>query len=199
MSAVYNPNAPASSHNQLPGQTTLYSLFITSFTHSNMHASLKALTLIAAAASSASALSFKLRAHVTANDLSSSIEGYQVSVDSSNGNAYLVPPGNSPVFVNADNTINTDATGSTTHIHITPGGTATVPSSNVVTFTSEAGTQGVGIKQSILAYNNGVFVACPASVLEQPSGKTLISFKNSGQRTLAGCADLELQPFEVQQ
>ncbi|VDC01118.1 unnamed protein product [Peniophora sp. CBMAI 1063] len=157
-----------------------------------MHASFKAFTLLAAVAS-ASATSFKLKAHVTANDLSPSIEGQEVAVDAASGNAFLVTAGDGATFSDSNNSIDTDTTGSTTHIHITPGGTATVPSTNVVTFTSDVGTQGVAVANGQLAYEGGVFTVCPGSVLQQDTDENLVSFKSAGQRTLFGCADVQLQ------
>ena len=157
-----------------------------------MHASLKALTLLAAVAS-ASATSFKLKAHVTDFDLTPSVEGQEVSVDPSTGYAFLVAPGSGATFTDPDNSIDTDATGSTTHIHITPGGSATVPSVNVVTFNATAGTQGAAVANGQLAYENGVFTACPASVLVKDGDEILINFKAAGQRTLLGCANLILE------
>ncbi|VDC01143.1 unnamed protein product [Peniophora sp. CBMAI 1063] len=152
-----------------------------------MHASFKALALLAAVAS-ASATSFKLKAHVTANDLSPSVEGQYLNVDASTGYAYLTQPGSGASFTDDNNTINTGAT----HIHITPGGTATVPSTNVVTFSADAGTPAVDVENGALQYAGGVFVACPASVLEKDGAEVLISYKKAGQRTLYGCADLLL-------
>ncbi|VDC01109.1 unnamed protein product [Peniophora sp. CBMAI 1063] len=93
-----------------------------------MHASFKALALLAAVAS-ASATSFKLKAHVTANDLSPSIEGQE----------------------------------------------------------------GVAVANGQLAYEGGVFTVCPGSVLQQDTDENLVSFKSAGQRTLFGCADVQLQ------
>ncbi|KZV64823.1 hypothetical protein PENSPDRAFT_690413 [Peniophora sp. CONT] len=157
-----------------------------------MHASFKALALLAAAASSASATVFKLKTHVTDFDLTPSIEGQEVSVESDTGYAYLVQSGSGAVF-RSNTTVDTDVTGQTTFIHITPGGTATVPSANVVTFSADAGTQGVGLVGGELEYEEGVFTACPASVLDKEGDDILISFKAAGQRTLFGCANVELQ------
>ncbi|KZV59779.1 hypothetical protein PENSPDRAFT_659928 [Peniophora sp. CONT] len=157
-----------------------------------MHASFKALAVLAAVAS-ASATSFKLKAHVTDFDLSPSVEGQEVTVDAATGFAYLTQAGSGATFSDSNNSIDTDATGSTTHIQITPGGTATVPSANVVTFSSETGTQGVAAANGMLAYEDGTFTACPASVLQKDGDHVLISFKSAGQRTLAGCANVQLQ------
>ena len=157
-----------------------------------MHASFKALAVLAAVAS-VSATSFKLKTHVTDFDLSPSIEGMEVAVDAATGYAFLVTAGDGATFSDSNNSIDTDTTGSTTHIHITPGGTATVPSANVVTFTSDAGTQGVAVANGQLAYEDGVFMACPGSVLQKDTDEILISFKSAGQRTLAGCANVQLQ------
>ncbi|KZV71059.1 hypothetical protein PENSPDRAFT_650955 [Peniophora sp. CONT] len=157
-----------------------------------MHASFKAIALLAAVAST-SATSFKLKAHVTDFDLTPSVEGQEVALDLPTGFAYLTQPGSGATFTDLDNTIDTDVTGATNHIHITPGGTATVPSVNVVTFNSSAGTQGVAIANGILAYEGGIFTACPASVLQKAGDEILINFKKAGQRTLFGCANLELQ------
>ncbi|VDC06272.1 unnamed protein product [Peniophora sp. CBMAI 1063] len=157
-----------------------------------MHASFKALALLAAVAS-ASATSFKLKAHVTDFDLSPSLEGKEVTVENDTGYAYLTAPGSGATFTDANNSIDTDATGQEFHIHITPGGTATVPSANVVTFGPTPGTQGVAAANGKLAYEDGVFTACPASVLQKEGDNVLISYKLAGQRTLAGCANVELQ------
>ena len=157
-----------------------------------MQASFKALALLVAAAASASATVFKLKVHVTDFDLTPSIEGQEVSVESDTGYAYLTPAGSGAVF-HSNTTVETDVTGSTTFIHVTPGGTVTVPSDNVVTFSEEAGTQGVGLQNGNLAYQGGMFMACPGSVLGKESENVLVSFKSAGQRTLFGCANVELQ------
>ena len=157
-----------------------------------MHSAFKALALLAVVAS-ASASSFKLKAHVTDNDLTPSIEGQEMSVQLNNGIAYLAQPGSGATFSDVWDSIDTDATGVTTHIHIAPGGTATVPSTNVIVFDTEQGTQGVSVATGQLAYANGAFTACPANILGQDSDNVLISFKSGGQRTLFGCADIILE------
>ncbi|VDC00514.1 unnamed protein product [Peniophora sp. CBMAI 1063] len=154
--------------------------------------SFKAFALLAAAAS-VSATSFKLKVHVTDFDLTPSVEGQEVSIEPDTGYAFLTAPGSGATFTDPPNSIDTNATGSTTHIHITPGGTATVPSVNVVTFSADAGTLGVAIANGVLVYEGGVFTACPASVLEKDGDDILINFKAAGQRTLFGCANVELQ------
>ncbi|VDB90151.1 unnamed protein product [Peniophora sp. CBMAI 1063] len=157
-----------------------------------MHASLKTLTLLAIAATSASATVFKLKTHVTDFDLTPSLEGQEVTVADDTGFAYLVAPGSGATF-HSNTTVETDVTGEPFFIHVTPGGTATVPSTNVVTFSTAAGTEGVGLVDGKLAYENGAFTACPASVLQREGSDILISFKSAGQRTLAGCANVDLQ------
>ena len=157
-----------------------------------MHASFKALALLAAVAS-ASATSFKLKVHVTDFDLSPSLEGQEVTIENDTGYAYVTQPGTGATFSDADNSINTDVTGQTLNVHITPGGTATVPSANVVTFDPTPGTQGVAVANGQLSYEDGVFTACPASVLVKDGDEILINFKAAGQRTLLGCANLILE------
>lgn len=157
-----------------------------------MHTSFKALALLVAVAS-ASATSFKLKVHVTDFDLSPSVEGQEVTVENDTGYAYLTQAGSGATFSDADNSIDTDATGQTSHIHITLGGTATVASTNVVTFDPTPGTQGVAIANSKLVYEDGVFTVCPASVLDKDGDNVLLSFKSAGQRTLYGCANVELR------
>ncbi|KZV60673.1 hypothetical protein PENSPDRAFT_333051 [Peniophora sp. CONT] len=158
-----------------------------------MHTSFKSLAVLAAVAS-ASATSFKLKVHVTDFDLTPSIEGQEVSVESDTGYAFLTQAGSGAVFTDPPNSIDTDATGSTTHIHITPGGTATVPSLNVVTFSDEPGTLGVAFDENTaLTYEGGVFTVCPASRLDKDGDNNLVSFKSAGQRTIYGCANVELQ------
>jgi len=159
-----------------------------------MHTSFKALALLAAIAS-ASATCFKLSINVTDFDLTPSVQGQEVSVQSDTGFAFLVQPGSGAIFSDTTpNSIDTDATGETTHIHITPGGSATVPSVNVVTFTTDPGTQDVAFDENgALDFEGGVFTACPASVLQKDGDDVLISFKKPGQRTLLGCANVQLK------
>ncbi|KZV71462.1 hypothetical protein PENSPDRAFT_650625 [Peniophora sp. CONT] len=160
-----------------------------------MHASFKAFALLAAVAS-ASATNFRLEAHVTDFDLTPSVEGQDIAVDQSTGFAFLTRRGSGATFSDSNNSINTNFTGPTTHIHITPGGTATVPSTNVVTFSTDAGTQGVALENSVLGFKNGTFTACPANVLGKDENEILISFKSAGQRTLFGCANVQLQEMQ---
>ncbi|VDC01142.1 unnamed protein product [Peniophora sp. CBMAI 1063] len=157
-----------------------------------MHASFKALALLAAVAS-ASAAKFNLKAHVASgDDLSPPIEGQLLAVDPATGFAYLTQPSGGAAFTDDDNTINTDATGSLTHIQITPGGNDTMPDTNVVSFSADAGTSAVDIEFGALQYANGAFSACPASVLQQDGDKILINYAKSSQRSLKSCASLLL-------
>ena len=159
-----------------------------------MHASLKALALLAVSGTAALASeSFILAVNVTNFDLTPSVQDMQLSIDPNTNNAYLVPKGQGTTFTDENNGINGfDAAGEDTHMVITPGGTATVPSVNVVTFTTGAGTQGVGVPNGQLSYEDGTFTACPASVLQQDGDDILINFRSAGQRTLAGCANIIL-------
>ena len=162
-----------------------------------MHASLKLFTLLSAAATAFAApvdvpTSFKLVANVISFDLTPSIQGYELSVNSSTGYAYLTEPGTGATFTQTSTGIDTDVTGQTTHMLITPGGTATVPSDNEVVFTSGEGTTGVDIEGGLLAYQNGGFTACPAGFLVQGNNNVLINYRKAGQRFFYGCANITL-------
>jgi hypothetical protein len=145
---------------------------------------------------------FRLQAHVTRNDLSPSVDGLFVRLDNSKSIAILdsAPTAVGDVFFQTGSgsatTIETNApTGSSEHgMVITPGGTATVPSENIITLLpNNAGTSGVSIDASgKLAFQNGAFMACPPATIGAAGSEVVLSFKKAGQRSIAGCADVDI-------
>jgi hypothetical protein len=145
---------------------------------------------------------FRLQAHVTRGDLSPSVDGLFVRLDNSKSIAILdsAPTAVGDIFFQSGSgsatTIETNApTGSSLHgMVITPGGTATVPSNNVVTLLpNNAGTPGVSIDASgKLAFEGGSFMACPPGKIGAAGSEVVLSFKQAGQRTLAVCADVDI-------
>ncbi|KAF2091003.1 hypothetical protein K490DRAFT_62334 [Saccharata proteae CBS 121410] len=157
------------------------------------------------------AKTFKLVANVTAFDLTPSIQNHEISLShygAGEDYAVLTAPGSGFLFyangTTADFAANTETIVSDQNAYpygmiITPGGTATVPSTNAVDVNVGDGTRGVYIDTSTgtptLAFENGSFAACPASVLQRQGDEILLSFRQAGQRTLAGCADVDLVAY----
>ncbi|KAK1689732.1 hypothetical protein BDP55DRAFT_651402 [Colletotrichum godetiae] len=157
-------------------------------------------TLLAAVAMGASlpvrqtTPTFRLAANVTNFDLTPSIQGqaltYTPTPDCA-ANVVFGPAGQGAEFYATGSTVNVvrlsaeDSSPSAGFIVI-PGGTATVPSLNTVQLQCGAGTSGVEIVDGSLQFENGFWMACPRN------GSVVLSFKKAGQRTLLGCADVQL-------
>ncbi|KAK8254120.1 hypothetical protein IWZ00DRAFT_220440 [Phyllosticta capitalensis] len=167
---------------------------------------------------------FKLVANVTAYPMATDINSWEVvsedSLDKSClRSVYLVAPGggdkwaqwthdnNSTTYttVNLETSGNGDGEGKTGGIIVTPGGTATVPSANTVDVNlCSEGTAGVGIvNNTVLGWDNGWtdgWMACPVSAVpgaEGDDGDIVLSVKESGQRTIYGCSNVDLKVVYV--
>ncbi|GKT47073.1 uncharacterized protein ColSpa_07254 [Colletotrichum spaethianum] len=157
--------------------------------------------LLAAAATAASlparttTSSFRIAANVTNFDLPTSLQGQELTyAPNANCKADIIfaPAGKGAVFYAAEDTVNVahfsvgDETSPLAGLVVTPGGTATVPSLNTVQLQCETGTSGFVSTNEGLRFEDGYWMACPRD------GSVVLSFKSAGQRTLAGCADVQL-------
>ncbi|KAK1639938.1 hypothetical protein BDP81DRAFT_185535 [Colletotrichum phormii] len=157
-------------------------------------------TLLAAVATAASlpvrqtTPTFRLAANVTNFDLTPSIQGQELTYTPTPdcaANVVFGPAGQGAEFYASGSTVNVahlsaeDSSPSAGFI-VTPGGTATVPSLNTVQLQRGAGTSGVEVVDGSLQFEDGFWMACPRN------GSVVLSFKKAGQRTLLGCADVQL-------
>ncbi|KAI3552324.1 hypothetical protein CMEL01_02556 [Colletotrichum melonis] len=157
-------------------------------------------TLLAAVATAASlpvrqtTTTFRLAANVTNFDLTPSIQGQEltyISTADCTANVVFGPAGQGAEFYATGNTVNVahlsgDDSSPSAGLIVTPGGTATVPSLNTVQLQCGAGTSGVGVVDGSLQFEDGFWMACPRN------DSVVLSFKKAGQRTLLGCADVQL-------
>ncbi|KAK1508382.1 hypothetical protein CTAM01_02168 [Colletotrichum tamarilloi] len=157
-------------------------------------------TLLAAVATAASlpvrqtTTTFRLAANVTNFDLTPSIQGQEltyISTADCTANVVFGPAGQGAEFYATGNTVNVahlsgDDSSPLAGLIVTPGGTATVPSLNTVQLQCGAGTSGVGVVDGSLQFEDGFWMACPRN------DSVVLSFKKAGQRTLLGCADVQL-------
>ncbi|KAF4922181.1 hypothetical protein CGCVW01_v005467 [Colletotrichum viniferum] len=165
-----------------------------------MYTLLKA-TVLAAAATAASiparsTASFRLAANVTGLDLNPSVQGQELTYipnDDCVAPIYFAAPGSGATFYTTDQNVGVvnfnGGSSPGAGMIVTPGGTATVPSSNVVELQCSASTTGVTVGATGLQYDGGAWMACPRD------GAIVLSFKQAGQRTLASCADVQLLPI----
>ncbi|KAF6833049.1 hypothetical protein CMUS01_06686 [Colletotrichum musicola] len=143
---------------------------------------------------------FRLAANVTNFDLTPSLQGqeltYAPNADCS-ADVTFAPAGQGSVFYTTGSSVNVlnfsgDDTSPSAGIVVTPGGTATVPSYNTVQLQCGAVTAGVTVAPNgnvwDLQFQGGSWMACPRD------GVVVLSFKKAGQRTLLGCADVQLLP-----
>lgn len=162
-----------------------------------MHTLLKATILAATATATMIPNTFRLSANVTGLDITPSIQGqeltYATYVSDADCQADLVfgPAGQGATFYTTGEMVGVEhfSGGSSpgAGMIVTPGGTATVPSLNVVELRCSASTTGVSVTlNGLLQYSGGAWMACPRD------GAVVLSFKQAGQRTLAGCADVQL-------
>ncbi|OHE92519.1 hypothetical protein CORC01_12168 [Colletotrichum orchidophilum] len=137
---------------------------------------------------------FRLAANVTNFDLTPSIQGQELSYTPNadcEANAIFVPAGQGAEFYTTGSTVDVahfsgDEASSAAGLIVTPGGTATVPSLNTVQLQCQAATSGVTVADGSLQFQDGFWMACPRN------GSVALSFKEAGQRTLLGCADVQL-------
>lgn len=161
-------------------------------------------TILAAAATAASVPvrststpdTFRLSANVTGLDITPSLQGqeltYVVNADCQ-ANIIFAPAGQGASFYTTGemvgvNNFDGDSSAGAGMI-VTPGGTATVPSLNVVELQCSASTTGVSVTSAGLQHDRGAWMACPRD------GAVVLSFKQDGQRTLLGCGDVQLLPI----
>ncbi|KAK2614642.1 hypothetical protein N8I77_001449 [Diaporthe amygdali] len=161
-------------------------------------------TILAAAATAASIPvrstsipdAFRLSATVTGLDLNPSLQGQELTYVSNadcQANIVFAPAGEGATFYTTGEIVGvnhfSDDSSPGAGMIVTPGGTATVPSSNVVELQCSASTTGVSVTSDGLQYLGGAWMACPRD------GAVVLSFKQAGQRTLASCADVQLLPI----
>lgn len=161
-------------------------------------------TILATAATAASipfrststTSALRLSANVTGLDISPSLQGQELTyVSNADCQADIVfaPAGQGATFYATGQTVGvthfSDDSSPGAGMVVTPGGTATVPSANVVGLRCGASTTGVSVTPSGLQYDGGAWMACPRD------GAVVLSFKQAGQRTLASCGDVQLLPI----
>lgn len=139
---------------------------------------------------------FRLSANVTRLDLTPSIQGQELAYVSDadcQANVVFAPAGQGSAFYTSGEMVGvnhfSDDSSPGAGMIVTPGGTATVPSLNVVELQCSASTTGVSVTSAGLQYDGGAWMACPRD------GSVVLSFKQAGQRTLASCADVQLLPI----
>jgi hypothetical protein len=156
---------------------------------------------------------FHLSASVLGNDLTPSVAGLELQFFHPGSNRHPCVSGdfffaaagtNFSTTTPARNVgiapIDGDSNGWYAGLLITPGGTATVPSLNTVQgICDQLGT--ADIYQAPLStdtygliFEDGAWMACPRKVLQLPGNpsEVILSYKKAGQRTIQGCADINL-------
>jgi hypothetical protein len=155
---------------------------------------------------------FRLVANVTGLDTVPTMQGRELTYNLTSpchANLILAPAGQTGAgFYTTSSTTGVahlPDSNSPAGLVVQPGGTATVPSLNIVqaVCADDAGTQGVVVAPAAglgwgLWYETGSWMACPASawdVQAQLGGDAVVlSYKQAGQRTILGCADVDLYP-----
>ncbi|KAL0941130.1 uncharacterized protein CTRU02_203893 [Colletotrichum truncatum] len=139
---------------------------------------------------------FRLRANVKGFDLTPSLQGQELSYTPNAdciADITFAPAGQGSLFYTTGDTVKvfhfSDDSSPSAGLIVTPGGTATVPSLNIVQLQCQAGTTGVTVTTEGLQYQGGAWMACFRD------GAIVLSFKQAGQRTLLGCADVEVLPI----
>lgn len=139
---------------------------------------------------------FRLSANVLGLDITPSLQGQELTYvvnDDCRANIIFAPAGQGTTFYTTGemvgvNHFDGDSSAGAGMI-VTPGGTSTVPSLNVVELQCSASTTGVSVTSAGLQYDRGAWMACPRD------GVVVLSFKQAGQRTLLGCGDVQLLPI----
>ncbi|KAI1640063.1 hypothetical protein F4809DRAFT_592409 [Biscogniauxia mediterranea] len=133
------------------------------------------------------------------NDLTPSINGAKVGFQTT-GDCQadlVVDKGDGALFYQSKGKVlAVDSNGlSSAGIVVTPGGSATVPSSNLVELQCDNGTPGVQVRQTPSAvtfeldFEGGVWMACPAT---DGTDRIGIIYRKSSQRSINGCAEVKL-------
>ncbi|KAF9877614.1 hypothetical protein CkaCkLH20_04749 [Colletotrichum karsti] len=146
---------------------------------------------------------FRLSVNVTspAYDSQPSVQGQELVYTPNAGcsaNTTFAPAGQGTLFRVAGNTVGVahyfdDESSPSAGLVITPGGTATVPSTNIVKVQCSNGTTGVSVTSSGLAYDGGSFMAC-SGVGYDENLPVVLSFRQAGQRAIISCAVIQLLP-----
>lgn len=139
---------------------------------------------------------FRLSANVIGLDLNPSLQGQELTYVSNadcQTDILFAPAGQGSTFYTTGEMVGVDHFSDDSSpgagMIVTPGGTATVPSSNAVELQCLASTTGVSVTSAGLQYKGGSWMACPRD------GAVVLSFKQAGQRTLASCGDVQLLPI----
>ncbi|KAI1489934.1 hypothetical protein F5X96DRAFT_638610 [Biscogniauxia mediterranea] len=142
---------------------------------------------------------FRLSVNVTRFDLTPSLQGQEVGYaptgdDDCLSNLVLASSPGATFYQTGDPTTTVHLADSGAGIVVTPGGTATVPSLNTVQLQCGNASAGVGVAPSSAGTvdlqfgSGGGWMACPLDNV------VVLRFRSAGQRTLAGCADVQLLP-----
>ncbi|ORY69092.1 uncharacterized protein BCR38DRAFT_425277 [Pseudomassariella vexata] len=148
---------------------------------------------------------FRLAANVTAFDTTPSAQGLELQYTDTDGcTADLILAGSGDTFYATGSNVGIadfpyPSGGSiNAGITVTKGGTATVPALFPVQVSCGEGTAGVTVGPdeetgavAELLYDGGSWMACPR---DDGEGFRLI-YKSAGQRTIFGCADVQLLPL----
>ncbi|RYO93044.1 hypothetical protein DL766_004347 [Monosporascus sp. MC13-8B] len=177
-----------------------------------MAAKILSATFLLASAISAAALpsahcaredtSFRLIARLDGYHSMPEIDGLEVAFTSSTDGAgvvTLVAPGNGKmVTVHDGNTVSTDGfkcpDGGIGRWLVSPGGTATVPSTNTVDLECQGGSSQFFItpEDSLLHYQGGGWMGCRGSTVGLDDQIIALSFFKDSQRPLYGCQEVRL-------
>ncbi|KAI1499119.1 hypothetical protein F5X99DRAFT_411441 [Biscogniauxia marginata] len=149
---------------------------------------------------------FRLSVNVTRLDLTPTVQGMEVGYNTAGeclANLVLSNPEEGAIFYETGNTVRitelTNTVGEYIGVGIigTPGCTATVPSLKTVQVQYENGTEGVqvayddGSGVAGLEHQSCVWMECPS----EDGDFVVLIFKQGGQSTLAGCANVQLLPL----
>ncbi|RYP56430.1 hypothetical protein DL769_009919 [Monosporascus sp. CRB-8-3] len=177
-----------------------------------MAAKILSATFLFASAISAAALpsahsaredtSFRLTARLGGYHSMPEIDGLEVAFTSPAdgvGIVTLVSPGNGKMVTGHDgNTVSIDEfkcpDGGVGQWLVSPGGTATVPSTNTVDLTCGGGSSQFFItpEDSLLHYRGGSWMGCRGSTVGLDDQVIALSFFKDGQRPLYGCQEVSL-------
>ncbi|RYP76940.1 hypothetical protein DL771_001493 [Monosporascus sp. 5C6A] len=146
--------------------------------------------------------SFRLVARLDGYHSMPEIDGLEVAYTSPAhgvGTVTLVSPGNGKIVTSHDsNTVSFDEfecpDGGVGQWLVSPGGTATVPSTNTVDLKCQGGSNQFIItpEESLLHYQGGGWMGCRGSAVGLGDQIIALSFFKDGQRPLYGCQEVRL-------
>ncbi|KAI0599745.1 hypothetical protein F4775DRAFT_549667 [Biscogniauxia sp. FL1348] len=169
-------------------------LFTTSLLTTSLIAASSAAVLPRAPSELSSSTTFRLSINVTRFDPTPSLQGQHIGYSSSSpclADLIVVPDPSAAAVFYQTTTTTVNLAHNDSGLVVSPGGTATVPSLNTVQLRCGPGTPGVAVAGSgALQYAGGEWMACP----RDETGDVVLRFRQPGQRTLAGCADVQLLP-----